>query len=296
MSQKSELLLHQLLELNTSLWHIRFKGFRANHLSYGLLALYKLGASSERIQQYYDNYVATTALEPARQPNPLVHITRDNWKNYWGNPDNFPDLKLFFKREMERIQPKEGNSDSLNFRERRCKKLVCEYFPLLAEGIIGNAFHGMLQIGYGLEVMNETTVIEGLAFLTSVFQSIGKYETKASVSSDINAKNLIKVLNERVRSDSRVQKLINEEFTKDIGFTSRVRYLASHYTDLLKQFDLPLSESDNLEEFVKNMWLSVVKAYSSTGGNFFVLHCVTSTRAFLQIYNQMDNKKDRYMP
>ncbi len=49
-----------------------------------------------------------------------------------------------------------------------------EYVPTLLEGISGMAFHGVIQLGYGLEVMDGPNVAEGLAYWTYCYTSVGK--------------------------------------------------------------------------------------------------------------------------
>jgi hypothetical protein len=53
-------LLHKLLQNNTSRYHIEYGGYLSNHLSHGLVALYKLGASEKLIQQFNEDYAINT--------------------------------------------------------------------------------------------------------------------------------------------------------------------------------------------------------------------------------------------
>lgn len=49
-----------------------------------------------------------------------------------------------------------------------------KYFPLLSNGVAGAAFHGSIQMGYGLEVEHVPTTIDGIAFLSSRFLPLGE--------------------------------------------------------------------------------------------------------------------------
>jgi len=72
--------------LNDQSYHIEFNGFLTNHVKHAVVALKGLGASPQRIKEYYDTYGKCTpygyGLEP---PRPSEHtITQDNWQVYFG--------------------------------------------------------------------------------------------------------------------------------------------------------------------------------------------------------------------
>ena len=62
--------------LNDQSYHIEFNGFLTNHVKHAVIALNRLGASPQRIQEYYDTYVKCTpygyGVDPAR---PSEHTT-----------------------------------------------------------------------------------------------------------------------------------------------------------------------------------------------------------------------------
>lgn len=82
-----------------------------------LIALHQLGASSERLTEYYNNYILR--LEPAIPSNNF--ITSTNWNLYLGERKFYNDYREFFRSERDRL-----NGD--------IKKLLNEYVPILIEG------------------------------------------------------------------------------------------------------------------------------------------------------------------
>ena len=49
-----------------------------------------------------------------------------------------------------------------------------KYFSFLSNGVSAAAFHGLIQIGFGLEVEHEPSVLDGLAFLSSRYLPLGE--------------------------------------------------------------------------------------------------------------------------
>jgi len=48
-----------------------------------------------------------------------------------------------------------------------------EFIPVLSEGVGSHAFHGVIQLGYGVEAGYLPTIAEGLAYWTYAFTSLG---------------------------------------------------------------------------------------------------------------------------
>jgi len=309
--REATLMLEELLRNNTSVWHIIYDGFKANHISHGLIALYKLGASSDRLQQFYDNCCAQSALQPTHAPHYSVTLQEMNdhsfkWKTLCGNKENFTDLKLFFQNEWKDIKEdvkkkhtQLDRKDELN--KVVCKAIVSKFFPEMMDGIIEHAFHGMIQLGYGLEVMNESCVVEGLAFLASVYQPmkapLAIQREKDRNSININDWSLHQVLN-RLRGEQRVQDVLNDQGFQNSRFLGRVRHIEQHCMDLIAEYDnLPLLTGEWSEEDLKkqlySIWKQILRVYAGSGMNFFVLHCVTGTRAFQQIFDQLESVEDK---
>jgi hypothetical protein len=308
----SRQMLNSLLLQNTSRFNIEYGGYLSNHLSHGLIALYKLGAPANRLRSFYDRYTTHTRLEPAVPPDPHIQITERNiWdkKSILGRSKYFTNLlqyfeNEFFKRYNNSWKKEEENTKSLSV----ISDLINDYYPKMSEGLCGAAFHALIQLGYGLEVMNEKTILEGLAYSIYAFKSLGKISdnpcvepllassSTSPVSMSTFDEQLLYCLNVRVRCHPTVQKIINDEFERQERFQSRMAHLAKNYVSLLQSFDLKIEGSDDenrLNEFLISLWLTAVKTYASSNDQFFILHLVTGSRAFQQVFKHLRNAKDK---
>jgi hypothetical protein len=82
-----------------------------------LVSLYQMGATADRMQQFYDNYVKR--LEPAVPSAGFINA--NNWRHYLGQRKFYNDYRDFFQAEKKRL---DGN----------LRLLVAEYMPMLMEG------------------------------------------------------------------------------------------------------------------------------------------------------------------
>lgn len=273
--------LCQLLARNRNEFDIEYGGYLSNHMSHYLVALYELGASKERLEKAYEDYSTDTKLEPARPPT--TTITTDTWRDYRGKKSHHLDLVAFFSRELEQL----GVRTTLR-----------RYVPDLLEGVCGSAFHGVIQLGYALEVMDVPNIAEGLAYFTYSFYSLGHPKTTASVTGDEAASATLSpsdvmALLDRVRQDARFGEVFTGD-NKKLGFQKRLHLLAAQYQDGIAPYDLdfrPLivgrrdddassTRRSRIEALIDLFTLSALKVFASSGYQyFFVLHLVTAFRA-----------------
>jgi len=128
-----------------------------------LISLYEMGATPQRLLDYYNYYVAR--LEPSIPS--MKFINAGNWRFYLGTHQFYNDYKEFFKSEVTRL----GSLQSV----------VSEYVPILIEGVVGGAFHPLLTLGYGIEISDLDSgdlVIDGLAYLAFSFKSLGRIDPR----------------------------------------------------------------------------------------------------------------------
>ena len=70
--------LFELAALNRSSFHVEYKGYLSNHVDHGLIALFKLGATPNCLEQFYQHY--TRKLEP-KIVDPFVHVVDSSLLN-----------------------------------------------------------------------------------------------------------------------------------------------------------------------------------------------------------------------
>lgn len=70
---------------------IEYGGFLSNHMTHGLMALDMLGASSERLASWFQEYIKHdvngSQLEPAQSPGDLT-IDENNWNQFKGKRES----------------------------------------------------------------------------------------------------------------------------------------------------------------------------------------------------------------
>ena len=128
--------LKQLLLDNQKLDPSYTKELLSNHLSMSLIALFFLGASIEKLEQFYTNY--SKRLRPLDLKSALT-INSTNWQEYLGKKYNHYAYHQFFKQQHQ---------------ELGTKKLLAHYLPILSSGIDAALFHPLIRLAYALELLD----------------------------------------------------------------------------------------------------------------------------------------------
>lgn len=287
--------LLNLVKRNRDELHIEYKGFLSNHMSHYLVALYKLGASSKRLQEAFDEY--RDGLE-ARHPPEGIKIRpigqedeetgTHSWSSLRGKRKYYSDLVNFFAQQIEA----EG-----------LRAVINRYIPHLLNGMDGAAFHGLIQLGYALEIQDASNVAEGLAYMTHCWYNVGDVPEDES---KLSRKGPFELLQELHEDPYFEHTLDHVHKSHDYGkFQSRIHYLVEaddgKHLEHLANYDifLPLpDEADDetikrkVDDYVRIFSLCVLKVFGSCGcDGFFLLHLVTGMRALKKVILELDDPK-----
>ena len=112
---------------------MEFPVFLANHVPMVLVALDRLGASSERMEAWYETYRAKSGLPPI--PAAVAPIDSRDWRAALGDRAREADFRSFFAKEVERL----GIAGA-----------VQTYLPSLIQGVAGSATHPLMRLAYGI--------------------------------------------------------------------------------------------------------------------------------------------------
>lgn len=137
--------------------HVAFNGYLSNHDKHAVIALDRLGASAQRIGDYYRRYAANTygyGLEPPK-PSELA-IDADNWRRHLGARSSYSAYCEFFDAEERRLG---------------MKALLQRYLPELVPGWPGALAHGAIHLGWALDAGHRWMTIEGLAYQAFAYVS-----------------------------------------------------------------------------------------------------------------------------
>jgi 20S proteasome subunit beta 1 len=250
--------LLDLLEQNRQNFHVQYHGYLSNHLAMAVISLYEMGASEERLRSFYSFYVAR--LEPSIPSTRFINS--GNWKEYLGSQKFYNDYREFFSSEKERL----GG----------VRALIAEYMPVLVEGIIGGAFHPILLVGYGVEIMDldqGILIIDGLAYMAFAFKSLGTRKTSvAKIKSATPVKIFKRICKENPRK-------LDYQDTR-LNFPTKIDLLKAKDLSVLDEYDLlRIDSTHDVNKVTDDIANALIGLYSCTR-DFFILHGVTSCYAF----------------
>jgi hypothetical protein len=231
----------------------------ANHAPMVLIALYRLGAESDRLHQYY----AGIGIEPASatgslQPQP---IDRSTWTKYLGNFGAWSSYRSFFQREIG---------------EHGVQDVLASYVSPLMRGVAGHAFHPLLRVGYGIDLNDKDEIAFGLAYWAAAYLPAPEIP---SDQSSVEPSHLMSTL-ENSRS-LRSVKPNSQSIAHRIGQF----YAHEEFRRLLRPIDL---DSDRpLETIARTIAEAFVEHH-----HFTMLHGVTSCHAIRMVLPYCKNQQD----
>jgi hypothetical protein len=195
-------------------------------------------------------------------------INPQNWKEFLGKRKYYQDYVDFFENEVK---------------QKGVKRVIKEYFAILVEGISGAAFHPTIHLGYGFEGEYTPNVVDGLAYMSFAFNSLGKVNAEHKpANSDPN------IILKRVQME---RKFDRSMFEGIIHFESRMKKLIDSVgSDYLDQYDLFVPQCSDSNKVIDTLTLWTLEIFARTGyRDFFLLHGVTAFRSLKAILNHIDD-------
>jgi hypothetical protein len=112
---------------------VEFPYLLANHVPMVLIALDRMGATPERLEEWYETYRVTNGL--VAPPPPVAPIDRGRWDEALGDRTRETDYRNFFTGEVERLG---------------IDRAIRHYVPHLLQGIGGSALHPLMRLSYAV--------------------------------------------------------------------------------------------------------------------------------------------------
>ena len=131
-------------------YQARWGGKLANHMPMAALSLQGLGFGVEVQQSFVEFYKQRLDI----LPQSAGRISSSNWQMFLGNYDYLSDYESYFRLAIEQ----EGLHIVLE-----------KHIPILASGVIADAFHPLIRLGFGLDFSVVSEQAMGLAYWASVF-------------------------------------------------------------------------------------------------------------------------------
>ena len=111
---------------------VEFPYLLANHVPMVLVALDRLGASPQRIEQWFETYREANSL--VQPPAPVAPIRAEAWNEALGDRSRESDYRAFFIAEARRLG---------------IDAVTRLYVPHLVQGVAGSALHPLMRLAYG---------------------------------------------------------------------------------------------------------------------------------------------------
>ena len=146
-------------------YHPSYHGGLANHCPMTLIALDRMGATPQRIENFAHDYLKR--MEPA----PVLGdaIDAQNWRQHLGDASAYGDYLGFFRREVGRLN---------------ARAALRAYLPELAPGLGAAAFHPIIRTAFGVIAEDSDEIAVGLAYWASRFLALPE-STDAAVDVSI---------------------------------------------------------------------------------------------------------------
>jgi hypothetical protein len=309
---------------NTSeTYYIEYDCSLFNHLTHGIIALYRIGCEISNIETFMEEY--KTKL---KTPNEYI---KQYEKKYNHIPildvedsvtdKEYPTMQQFIKGHLGKRFNTYGiyrkfERDLINNQNNNLNGLVKKWFPQLSNGVGGSAFHGIIHLGYGISAQNKEMILDGLSHCVHSYVPFGTVSNENdgvdnkednNNATQENKLQLIDVLN-KIRNDKELQNVIalninKPEFAsvelplfgkKMILLSKLSQPLISKYCQLLKPL---LYNFTSKEDICKWLLENSILLYNYSEieqknyhefNDFFLLHGVTSCYALTEILLSVD--------
>ena len=137
-------------------WSAEFPHFLANHLPMVLVALQRMGASAQRLEEYCHAYHDANHLVPV--PEPVAPITREDWRSHLGAREREGDYRAFFASEVARM----GATPA-----------AIHYLPQLFPGFAASALHAFMRMAYATLTDSDEETAVALGYWAATYLPLG---------------------------------------------------------------------------------------------------------------------------
>jgi Questin oxidase-like len=286
-------LVDQLLDDRT--YDIEFNGHLTNHAKHAVVALAGLGASPQRIKEYYENYAEETpygfGLERPRASTNT--ITDHNWHDFLGQRRDFAAYCAFFDKKE---------------RELGLEGLLRRFVPPLLAGWVGSFTHATIHLGWALDAGSRWMTIEGLAYLA--FSYVSCHPERSCRKVDFEPRAVDSLLGTAGRWDDengaflqRIQSIITDTTSDSAtgihpelarsGLQYRIARLLSEGHPSFYAIPEWIDEHD-VSTCWEQLYYTATLVYAAAPGNFILLHLITSLYAMEKIAEWLPIGQQRY--
>ncbi|KAG7336738.1 DUF4243 domain containing protein [Nitzschia inconspicua] len=281
-------------------YDIEFHGYLSNHAKHAIIALDRLQATEDRVQEYWDMYTSMTPynlqLHPVNQDwDDVTPATLQQWKEWRGGKIHWQQQTMFVYNQLQG----DYNGDYTT--------LLQDLVPdLLQTSSLGAALtHGIIHLGWGIDAQSPWMIAEGMAYLN--FAAIGvdpkkiqleqhtdssPMESLVRVAQTYHADGLKETWVQKAKGKYKDAELFHPELFP-AGFQWEVAKIFEEAHPVVTDMPMWLTTSP-ISELYESLYRTVTYLYLATRddnghGNFLLLHMITSLWALEHIMNVVDS-------
>ncbi|CAH0477292.1 unnamed protein product [Peronospora belbahrii] len=276
-------------------YRMEYGGYLSNHLLHGVVALYDLGASEEKIESFAESYA--TKLEKREFNQKVLHnskLTFTAARELLGKRQNFDGLLALYATEV-----KELGIDGA----------VKKHLPVLVGGLAGALLHSIIQLGYAYHIGGKHLVAEGLTYMHYAYLSfdepptvIGEESSKKKTFSRDEALQLVRLLNGNELLLGEMRSKLQMKPLVDLNIGGIQKRLSTMSGDpergsstaflfiwkMINSYDL--TKMNGVLALDLAFWLYMMIEHN----DFVILHAVTSAWALQQVEHLLEpNDRER---
>ena len=142
-------------------YYVEYDVYFINHSAHAIIALDRLGANPERIEEYMQYYLKYTGNLSPPSRDKKVDLSPEEIMKRPGSMNSYYTRLTYYQDLLKQ-------TGSVN-------ELIKQEFPKLMNGIAAAILHGLIQLGYGCSAGDEHTMCEGLAYLHFASNPLNMY-------------------------------------------------------------------------------------------------------------------------
>lgn len=280
-------------------YDIEFNGYLSNHVKHAVIALHRLQAPPERVEEYWDKYTKATpydlSVEPVSVPwDQVTPVTAEEFVGLRGKKEKWQEQCVFLQKEL--VDKFNGVVD----------KLVQHYVPPLLPGMAGALTHTIIHLGWAIDAGNTWMIIEGIAYLNFAFVGLPERSLVPNAVSDATALSSLTRIAKQFHKDNLAHTWIEatkNRYDKDSGFHPELipagfqwelSKVLAHPHEVATHLPTWLDEKD-LPSIWEELYRLTTTVYWATrdregNGNFLVLHLITSLWGLEQVSKVIDDE------
>ncbi|KAG2769657.1 hypothetical protein JG687_00000955 [Phytophthora cactorum] len=286
---------------STLRYRMEYGGYLSNHLLHGVVALFDLGASEEKIEDFAQSY--STKLEEEKpshqdvtQPDVRAKLLQESKLTFesahdlLGKRQNFDGLLALYSGQVQ---------------ELGIDGAVKKHLPVLVGGLAGALLHSIIQLGYAYRIGGERLVAEGLAYMHYAYLSFdepqqvnGEELRDKKMFSREDAMQLVRMLNGNELLLNEMRRMLQTKPLVDLeigGIQKRLSTMSGDpergssvafnlIWDTINAYDL--AKMNGVFALDVAFWLYMTIEHN----DFVILHAVTSAWALQQVEHLLKRK------